>query len=170
MAEGRARAGGEKIFSPQMLHERASGLVHDSRLAGRAGDGAPGGSKFCVAIAAKSGTMDSCKPEWRNGRRGGLKNRWGNSCEFESHLGHHFKRKSTQRWVLFSLANAGRQAPWSRPANKKYDIGKPIREYADNRLCLTTKPQVAERQTAVLLTKNDFRFPISYFLLAGSPG
>lgn len=29
-------------------------------------------------------------PEWRNGRRGGLKNLCGNTCEFESRFGHHF--------------------------------------------------------------------------------
>lgn len=32
-------------------------------------------------------------PEWRNGRRGGLKNRWGNLCEFKSRLGHHLNVK-----------------------------------------------------------------------------
>ena len=31
------------------------------------------------------------KPEWRNGRRGGLKNLCRKTCEFESHLGHHSK-------------------------------------------------------------------------------
>ena len=35
-------------------------------------------------------------PEWRNGRRGGLKNLYGNMCGFKSHLGHQ-KRVAVKR-------------------------------------------------------------------------
>ena len=34
-------------------------------------------------------------PEWRNGRRGGLKNRCLTTCEFDSRLGHHPHVKRT---------------------------------------------------------------------------
>ena len=37
----------------------------------------------------------SSVPEWRNGRRGGLKNRCLTTCEFDSRLGHHFSQAST---------------------------------------------------------------------------
>ena len=36
-------------------------------------------------------------PEWRNGRRGGLKNRCLTTCEFDSRLGHHPQKKRTPR-------------------------------------------------------------------------
>lgn len=32
-------------------------------------------------------------PEWRNGRRGGLKNRCLTTCEFDSRLGHHISAR-----------------------------------------------------------------------------
>ena len=36
-------------------------------------------------------TVKADVPEWRNGRRGGLKNRCLTTCEFDSRLGHHSK-------------------------------------------------------------------------------
>ena len=35
-------------------------------------------------------TVKADVPEWRNGRRGGLKNRCLTTCEFDSRLGHQF--------------------------------------------------------------------------------
>ena len=40
-------------------------------------------------------TVKADVPEWRNGRRGGLKNRCLTTCEFDSRLGHQFSRKQT---------------------------------------------------------------------------
>ena len=38
---------------------------------------------------SESAIMNFRLPEWRNGRRGGLKNRCRKTCEFDSRLGHH---------------------------------------------------------------------------------
>ena len=38
---------------------------------------------------SESAIMNLRLPEWRNGRRGGLKNRCRKTCEFDSRLGHH---------------------------------------------------------------------------------
>ena len=40
-------------------------------------------------------------PEWRNGRRGGLKNHWLTPCGFESHLRHQLHAKGTRSGSLF---------------------------------------------------------------------
>ena len=41
------------------------------------------------AFACFRYTVKADVPEWRNGRRGGLKNRCLTTCEFDSRLGHH---------------------------------------------------------------------------------
>lgn len=38
-------------------------------------------------------TVKADVPEWRNGRRGGLKNRCRKTCEFKSRLGHQLRIK-----------------------------------------------------------------------------
>ncbi len=45
------------------------------------------------AFACFRYTVKADVPEWRNGRRGGLKNRCLTTCEFDSRLGHQFSRK-----------------------------------------------------------------------------
>ena len=42
------------------------------------------------AFACFRYTVKADVPEWRNGRRGGLKNRCLTTCEFDSRLGHQF--------------------------------------------------------------------------------
>ena len=55
-------------------------------------------------------TVKADVPEWRNGRRGGLKNRCLTTCEFDSRLGHQFSRFcKAALWVAFfhSLSKTG---------------------------------------------------------------
>ncbi len=68
-------------------------------------------------------TIVCAKPEWRNGRRRGLKNLRGNSCEFDSHFGHHRYEKGRPSAALSAFCGTraerratgvpSRQAPWS---------------------------------------------------------
>ena len=46
-------------------------------------------------------TVKADVPEWRNGRRGGLKNRCLTTCEFDSRLGHQFSREQAADWAAF---------------------------------------------------------------------
>ena len=49
-------------------------------------------------------TVKADVPEWRNGRRGGLKNRCLTTCEFDSRLGHQFSRFcKAALWVAFFI-------------------------------------------------------------------
>ena len=54
-------------------------------------------------------TVKADVPEWRNGRRGGLKNRCLTTCEFDSRLGHQF----------FGFARRPFGSPFSFPAKKR---------------------------------------------------
>ena len=70
-------------------HIYSSGMqrpFYDARMEGLSNIAStPSTLRFPSAILAHA-------PEWRNGRRGGLKNRCLTTCEFDSRLGHHFKR------------------------------------------------------------------------------
>lgn len=57
------------------------------------------------AFACFRYTVKADVPEWRNGRRGGLKNRCLTTCEFDSRLGHQFSRFcKAALWAAFFLS------------------------------------------------------------------
>lgn len=55
---------------------------------------------------SESAIMNLRLPEWRNGRRGGLKNRCRKTCEFKSRLGHQLSIKlpSGELFLLQTLS------------------------------------------------------------------
>ena len=82
----------------------------DSAGAGRAGRAGRGEqsrtrNNFVMdAYARFRYTVKADVPEWRNGRRGGLKNRCLTTCEFDSRLGHQFSRFcKAALWVAFFI-------------------------------------------------------------------
>ena len=79
----------------------------DSAGAGRAGRGEQSRARSNFAIDAYARfryTVKADVPEWRNGRRGGLKNRCLTTCEFDSRLGHQFSRFcKAALWVAFFI-------------------------------------------------------------------
>ena len=91
---------------------KAWGALADcgARGTGNGGRGARGEqsrarSNFVIdAYARFRYTMKADVPEWRNGRRGGLKNRCLTTCEFDSRLGHQFSRFcKAALWVAFFI-------------------------------------------------------------------
>ena len=73
----------------------ARGVRGAGRLRGAEEQSRTRGNFFIDAYARFRYTVKADVPEWRNGRRGGLKNRCLTTCEFDSRLGHQFSRKQT---------------------------------------------------------------------------
>ena len=61
-------------------------------------------------------------PEWRNGRRGGLKNRCRKTCEFDSRLGHHSKPAAPHHAGPFSFLQPLPLATVSQCAHLRFFI------------------------------------------------